>query len=57
MKTIRARPEGLAVGNNDRNQMLRSTPKNVEKFAMALKSYRQDTAANDYTAYLERSAA
>ena len=42
--------------NDDRNEMLRSTPKNFGKF-MLFKSYRQETAANDHIDGLERSAA
>lgn len=37
--------------------LLRSTRKNPEKITLALKSYRQETAANDFIVGLERSAA
>ena len=43
--------------NESKTEMLRSTPKNPGKFAMALKSHRQEIAANDHITDLERGAA
>ena len=57
MNAMRVKPEETAMGNDDGNEMLRSTPKNLEKFMSAFKPYRHETAANDFIVGLERSAA
>ena len=57
MNAMRVKPEGVAMGNNDKNEMLRSTLQNPEKFMLAFKPYRQETAANDPVVGLERGAA
>ena len=47
----------LMLSERREPRLLRSTPKNPEKYMLALKSYRQETAANDYIVGQERSAA
>lgn len=57
MKAIRVKPEEAVMGNDGRNEMLRSTLQNSGKFMLAFKPYRQEIAANDHITDLARSAA
>ena len=57
MKAMRANSEEAAMGNDGRNEMLRSTPNSPKNFMSMFKAFRQQTAANDPIVSIERSAA